>query len=90
MDALDAEDEAAASALMPLAAYPAPKPLSMFTTVNPLAQELSIPKSAVRPPKWEPYPTLVGTPIMGRPISPPTTLGKAASMPATTITTLAA
>ena len=61
----------------------------MFTTVRPLAQELSIPNSAVRPPKWDPYPTLVGTPMMGLPMSPPTTLGNAASIPATTITTLA-
>jgi len=44
----------ATNALMPLAAYPAPKPLSMFTTVRPLAQELSMPSKAVSPPKWEP------------------------------------
>lgn len=32
-----------------LAANPAPKPLSMLTTVTPAAQELSIPSSAARP-----------------------------------------
>ena len=33
------------------ARYPAPKPLSMFTTDTPLAQELSILSSAATPPK---------------------------------------
>jgi hypothetical protein len=37
-------------ALMALAAYPAPNPLSMLTTVRPLAQEFSMPSSAVSPP----------------------------------------
>jgi len=45
---------AAARALIWLAAYPAPKPLSMFTTVIPLAQLLSIPSSAANPPKLAP------------------------------------
>ena len=31
------------------AAYPAPKPLSIFTTVTPAAHELSIPNRAVTP-----------------------------------------
>ena len=37
-----------------LARYPAPKPLSMFTTDTPLAQELSILRRAARPPKAAP------------------------------------
>ena len=41
----------AARALMLAAAYPPPNPLSMFTTVRPLAHELSIPSNAVSPPK---------------------------------------
>lgn len=76
-------------ALMALAAYPAPNPLSMLTTVRPLAQEFSMPSSAVSPPICDPYPTLVGTPMIGAPMSPPTTEGRAASIPATTMTTLA-
>ena len=37
-----------------LAKYPAPKPLSMFTTLVPLAQEFSILSSADNPPKFAP------------------------------------
>ena len=37
-----------------LARTPAPKPLSMFTTLTPLAQELSMDKSAATPPKDAP------------------------------------
>ena len=37
--------------LITLAATPAPNPLSMFTTVTPAAQELSMPSSAASPPK---------------------------------------
>lgn len=37
------------SRFMRLAANPAPKPLSILTTVTPAAQELSIPSSAARP-----------------------------------------
>ena len=37
-----------------LAANPAPKPLSMLTTVTPAAQELSMPKSAAMPWKLAP------------------------------------
>src|SRR5919202_6746917 len=72
-----------------LAATAAPKPLSMFTTVTPEAQEFSIPSKAASPPKEAPYPTLVGTAMTGVPTKPPTTLGRAPSIPATTITTLA-
>ena len=36
------------------AARPAPKPLSMLTTVSPPAQEVSIPNSAVNPPRAAP------------------------------------
>jgi len=36
------------------AANPAPKPLSMFTTVTPAAHEFSIPRSAARPLKLAP------------------------------------
>ena len=40
--------------LIILARYPAPKPLSMFTTLTPLAQELSMDSRAARPPKAAP------------------------------------
>src|SRR3954451_15578931 len=63
---------------------PAPKPLSMFTTLTPGAQEFSIPSRAASPPKEAPYPTLVGTATSGMPTRPPTTLGSAPSIPATT------
>ena len=43
-----------ASWLIWLAAYPAPKPLSMFTTVTPLPQLFSIPRRAASPPKLAP------------------------------------
>jgi hypothetical protein len=62
----------------------------MFTTVTPDAQEFSMAKSAVTPPKLAPYPTLVGTATTGRSTSPLTTLGSAPSIPATTIKTRAA
>lgn len=39
---------------MRLAANPAPKPLSMLTTVTPAAQELSIPNNAASPLKLAP------------------------------------
>ena len=61
----------------------------MLTTVTPAAQEFSIPSSAASPPNDAPYPTLVGTAITGTLTMPPTTLGSAPSMPATTITTRA-
>src|SRR3954462_6944581 len=64
---------------------PAPKPLSMFTTLTPGAQEFSIARRAASPPKEAPYPTDVGTATRGTPTSPPTTLGSAPSIPATTI-----
>lgn len=40
--------------LIMLARYPAPKPLSMFTTDTPLAQEFSMDSSADTPPKDAP------------------------------------
>ncbi len=40
--------------LIRLARKPAPKPLSMLTTLTPLAQELSMDSSADRPPKLAP------------------------------------
>ena len=40
--------------LIMLAIYPAPNPLSMFTTLTPLAQELSMDKRADKPPKDAP------------------------------------
>ena len=76
--------------LITAARYPAPYPLSMLTTAMPGEQLLSIPSSAANPPKLAPYPTLVGTAITGAAISPATTLGSAPSIPATTMTTLAA
>ena len=42
------------SRLMRLARWPAPKPLSMFTTARPEAQLDSMPSRAVRPPKDAP------------------------------------
>ena len=70
-----------------LALYPAPKPLSIFTTLTPLAQLFSMPSSADNPKKLAPYPTLVGTAMIGLSTIPPITLGKAPSIPAiTTIT----
>jgi len=36
------------------AIWPAPKPLSMFTTAMPAAQELSIPSKAAKPPRFAP------------------------------------
>src|SRR5437899_8252527 len=44
----------AASALIWLAAKPAPNPLLMFTTVSPLLQLLSIASNAVNPPRCAP------------------------------------
>src|SRR4030095_12182224 len=43
------------------AANPAPKPLSMFTTVTPDEQLFNMARSAARPPKLAPYPVDVGT-----------------------------
>src|SRR5215469_10865505 len=75
--------------LIRLATTPAPKPLSMLTTVTLEAQLLSIPSSAAIPLKLAPYPMLVGTAMTGTETRPPTTLGSAPSIPATTITTRA-
>ena len=50
----DSALRSATSALIWLAAYPAPNPLSIFTTVTPLPQLLSIPSSAAIPPKLAP------------------------------------
>src|SRR3990172_6043332 len=77
------------SLFIKLAAYPAPKPLSMLTTVTLAAQELSIASRVVSPPRFAPYPTLVGTAITGLSTRPPTTEGSAPSMPATTTSTRA-
>src|ERR1051325_3107699 len=74
---------------MRLAAGGGAKPLSILTTVTPDAHELSIPSKAAIPPNETPYPTLVGTAITGTDTSPPTTLGSAPSIPATTMTTAA-
>ena len=48
-----------------LARYPAPKPLSMFTTQTLGEQLLSMPSSAARPRKLAPYPMLEGTAMIG-------------------------
>lgn len=50
----EAEAAVATSALIWLAAYPAPKPLSILTTVTPLPQLLSMPSRGARPPKLAP------------------------------------
>ena len=65
------------------AEYPAPKPLSMFTTVIPGEQLFNIASRAAMPPKLAPYPMLVGTAIMGQLTKPPMTEGYAPSIPAT-------
>ena len=65
-------------------AHAAPNPLSMPTTVTPDAHDDSIARSAVTPANDDPYPVLVGTATTGAPLSPPTTLASAPSMPATT------
>src|SRR5437879_1902159 len=65
---------------------PALKPLSIFTTLTLDAQELSMVRNAAMPFKWAPYPTDVGTAITGHGTRPPTTLGRAPSMPAQTMT----
>src|SRR3989338_39840 len=72
-----------------LAKYPAPKPLSIFTTAMPGEQQLSMVKSGAMPLKLAPYPTLVGTAITGFEIRPLTTLASAPSIPAMTMITLA-
>ena len=54
----------------------------MFTTETPLAQELSILKRALKPPKEAPYPTLVGTAITGQSARPAITLARAPYIPA--------
>src|SRR5208337_1753567 len=51
------------SRLITLARYPAPKPLSIFTTQTLGEQLLSMPSSAATPRKLAPYPTLEGTAI---------------------------
>src|SRR5439155_18471558 len=56
------------------ATYPAPTPSSMSTHTTPGVHELSMPRSAARPPKLAPYPTLVGHAMTGQVDSPPTTL----------------
>ena len=55
----------------------------------PEAQLLSMVSRAATPWKLVPYPTLVGTAMTGQLTSPPTTLARAPSMPATTTITLA-
>ena len=72
-----------------LARYPAPKPLSIFTTLTPLAQEFSMESSADTPPKDAPYPMLVGTAITGQSARPPMTLARAPSIPAMAMITRA-
>ena len=62
--------------LMRLATHAAPKPLSMLTTVTPLAQEFNIPRRAASPSKLAPYPTLVGTAMTGTRTSPPIYAGQ--------------
>src|SRR5882724_7480992 len=61
----------------------------MLTTAIPGAQAFSIVIKAAVPPKPVPYPTLVGTAITGAATSPPTSVGKAPSIPATTMITFA-
>ena len=72
-----------------LARYPAPNPLSIFTTLTPLAQEFSMESRADTPPKDAPYPMLVGTAITGQSARPPMTLARAPYIPAMAIITRA-
>src|SRR5690606_26410067 len=67
------------------AAIAAPKPLSILTTDTPDAQPVSMENSAVNPDKAAPYPTDAGTAITGQRTKPPSTEGKAPSIPATQI-----
>jgi hypothetical protein len=71
------------------ATYPPLKPLSMLTTTTFAEQALSMVSSGATPEKAAPYPMLVGTAITGQSTRPPTTLGKAPSMPAATTITSA-
>src|SRR3989338_4721313 len=61
----------------------------MLTTTTPGLQELSIVNKGAMPLKEAPYPTEVGTAIIGFSIIPETTLGKTPSMPATITSTFA-
>src|SRR2546428_12626283 len=70
-----------------LARYPAPNPLSMFTTATPGAQAFIIPRSPATPSKLAPYPTDVGTAMTGPPRRPAPTLGRAPPIPASTTMT---
>ena len=72
-----------------LARYPAPNPLSIFTTLTPLEQEFSMESRADTPPKDAPYQMLVGTAITGQSARPPMTLARAPSIPAMAIITRA-
>lgn len=54
LDAAQANTRTIHDLLIKLAATPAPKPLSMFTTRTPAAQEFNIANSAARPPKLAP------------------------------------
>jgi hypothetical protein len=71
------------------ATYPPLKPLSMLTTTTLAEQLLSMVNRGATPEKAAPYPMLVGTATTGQSTSPPTTLGRAPSMPATTTITSA-
>src|SRR5262249_29157066 len=74
----------AARRAMRAATYPPLNPLSMLTTTTLADQALSIVRSGATPWNAAPYPMLVGTAMTGQSTTPPTTLGKAPSMPATT------
>ncbi|PBE92142.1 hypothetical protein BGU33_02420 [Clostridioides difficile] len=55
----------------------------------PDAQLFNIASNAAKPPRFAPYPTEVGTAITGTSTSPPSTLARAPSIPATATITLA-
>ena len=61
----------------------------MLTTETPLAQLFTMASRAVTPPRFAPYPTLVGTAMTGQLANPATTLGSAPSMPAIAMITCA-
>ena len=75
--------------LICVARYPAPYPLSIFTTAMPFAQEFIIVSSADNPCILAPYPTEVGTAMTGLLTSPPITLASAPYIPATATTQFA-
>ena len=68
---------------------PAPNPLSILTTLTPLAQLLSMARRADNPSNLAPCPIYIESKITGLSTSPPTTEARAPSIPAQTTKTFA-